>query len=65
MIIGRYLLTAFGLDLKFSENIIHGGEGLYKVFLVPMVDVDNNHFNILRVKIVKPEESFIDMYVSE
>ena len=27
MVIGRYLLNALGLDLKFSENIIIDGEG--------------------------------------
>ena len=25
MILGRDLLTVLGLDLKFSENVIHGG----------------------------------------
>ena len=27
MILGRYLLTALVLDIKFSENIILGGDG--------------------------------------
>ena len=30
MILGRYLLTALGLDLKFSENVILGGDGPFK-----------------------------------
>ena len=30
-----------------------------------MVDVDNSYFNILAAKTVKPEESFINAYVSE
>ena len=30
MILGRYLLTALGLDLKFSENTIIVGEGPYE-----------------------------------
>ena len=29
MILGRYLLTALGLDLKFYYNIIIGGGGPY------------------------------------
>ena len=30
MILGRYLITALGLDIKFSENIILGGDGPFK-----------------------------------
>ena len=29
MIVGRDLLTALGLDLKFSDSIIVGGKGSY------------------------------------
>ena len=47
MILGRDLLTAMGLDLKFSENIIIVGEGLYKWCLVPMVDLGNYDFKSL------------------
>ena len=65
MILGRDLLTALGLDLKFSENVIHGGEGTYKGCSAPMVEVSNYNFNTLTSKIVKPEESFINVYVSE
>ena len=32
MTLGRDLLTALGLDLKFSLNVIHDGEGPYKGF---------------------------------
>ena len=27
MILGRDIITALGLDIKFSENVIIGGEG--------------------------------------
>ena len=30
MILGRDLLTALVLDIKFSENVIIGGEGPYE-----------------------------------
>ena len=30
MILGRYLLTVLGLYLRFSENVIIGGEGPYE-----------------------------------
>ena len=39
MILGRDLLTALGLDIKFYENIILGGDGTYKVCSAPMLDV--------------------------
>ena len=41
MILGRDLLTALGLDLKFSENIFIGGNGPYEGCSVPMVDLSN------------------------
>ena len=55
MILGRYLLTELGLDLEFSENVIHGREGPYKLCSAPMVDVNNYDFNILTAKKGKPE----------
>ena len=47
MILGRCLLTAMGLYIKFSENIIIGGEGLYKGCSAPMVDLSNYEFKSL------------------
>ena len=47
MILGRDLVTALGLDLKFSENIILGGDGPFKGFSVPMVDVSTYGFKPL------------------
>ena len=41
MILGRDPLTALGLDLKFSENVIIGREGPYEGCYTPMVDVRN------------------------
>ena len=63
IILGRDLLTALGLDLKFSENVIIGGKGTCEGCSVPMVDVSNCDFNIIMDKIVKLEESFINSYV--
>ena len=65
MILGRDLLTALVLTLKFSENFICGGEGPYKGCSEPMVDVNNYYFNIVMAKTVKQEEPFINAYVSE
>ena len=38
MILGRDQLTALVMDLKFSDNIIIGGDGPYKGCSAPMVD---------------------------
>ena len=64
MILGRDLLTELGLDLKLYENVICGGERLYKGCSEPMVDVNNYDFNVVTGKTVKPEESFINAYVN-
>ena len=44
MILGRDLLNALGLDLKFSENIIIHGEGPYEGCLAHMVNLSNYEF---------------------
>ena len=55
IILGRYLLTALVLDLKFSGSIIVGGEGSYEGCLEPMVYVGNYDYAPLTDKIVKME----------
>ena len=65
MTVDRDLLTALGLDLKCSKNVILGGEGLYKGCSVPIVDVGNYDFNIIMSKIVKLGESFINTYANK
>ena len=55
MILVRDLLTALGLDLKFSGNDIIGGDGPYEGCLEPMVNVSHFGFKSLTDKIVKPE----------
>ena len=47
MILGRDLLTALGLDLKFSESLIIGNEGPYEGFSSPMADLSNYDFKSL------------------
>ena len=37
MILGRYLLTALGLDLKISAKLITGGEGPYEGCLACLI----------------------------
>ena len=56
MILGRDLLIALVLDLKFSENIIIGEEVPRKGCLAPLVDVSNKIFTSMKDKTAKPEE---------
>ena len=49
-ILGRDLLTALGLDLKFYENVILRGEGPDEGCYASMVDVSNYDFNIITDK---------------
>ena len=63
MILGRDPLTALRMDPKFFKNIAVGGEGPYEGCLAPMVDISNYDFKSLTYKIVKPEQSFINLYV--
>ena len=65
MILGRYLLTTLGLDLKFDENIVINVAVPYEGCLSPMVDISNCEFKPLTYKIVKLEEYFINMYVNK
>ena len=65
MILGRYLLTALRLDLKFSKNIIIGVEGPYEGCYKSMVDVRNYNFDIITAKTVIPEDFSINLYVDE
>ena len=55
MILGRDILTTLGLNLKFSENVIIGGEGPLKGCSSHMVDVSNYYFKSITDKTVKPE----------
>ena len=56
MILGRYLLTALGLDIKFSKNIIICGDGPFKECPAPMLDVSTyvSWFSI-ESKLLQPE----------
>ena len=64
-ILGRDLLTALGLYLKFLEKFIIGGDRPYEGWLATMVDVSNCDFTYLTDKTVKSEESFINSYFNE
>ena len=65
MIIGRYLLTALGLERKFYDRVIVSGKGPYEGCLSPTVDISNCEYAPLTDKIVKPKESSLNLYVDE
>ena len=65
MLLGRDVLIALGLYLKFSENIILEDDGQFKGCSARMVDVSTYDFKTLTDNKVKPEESFINRYVGE
>ena len=65
MILGRDLLIALVLDIKFSENVMIGSEGPYEGCFVTMVDVINYEFTSITDKTVRLEGSFINLYVNE
>ena len=51
------------MDLKFSKSIIVGGGGSHKGCSESMVDVIDYGFKPLTDEIIKPEESFMNLYV--
>ena len=53
MILSRDLLTALGLDLTFSDNIILRSERTYEGCSAPIVNSRNYKFKSLTNKIVK------------
>ena len=63
MILGRDLLTALGLDHKFSDNFIIVYNRQYGGCLAPMIDVSNYYFTSLADKRVKTKEFFINSYI--
>ena len=47
MILVRDLIATLGLDIKFSEKLVIGGEGPYEGCLAPMDDFINHDFKSL------------------
>ena len=50
MILGRDLITALGLDLKFSGNLIISGEGPHEGCSSHIADVNNYEFKSITKK---------------
>ena len=64
MILGRYLLTDLGLDIKISEHLIEADSGPLKGSKTPMVNLGPYEFNILNTGEITPEESFINTLIN-
>ena len=62
MILGRYLLTALGLNLEISDQFIKADDGNLKVSTAPVVDMDTYEFKSLNAGKITPEELFTNTY---
>ena len=56
MILGRYLLTESGLNLKFSEHVIKADDGHFKGSKTTMVDLSTYILKYLSTGNITPEE---------
>ena len=65
MILSRDPITTLRLYIKFSENVILGRERSHEDCLAPMYDLSNCGFTSITDKTLKPEESFLNLYVNE
>ena len=65
MILGRNLLTAFGMNLKLSEHVIKADDGTLKGSTAPMVDLVKYQFKDLNIEEITPEELFMNAYMEE
>ena len=65
MMLGWYILTQLGLNLKFSEHVIESGDGTFKGSTTPIVDLGTYIFKDLNTSKSTPEEFFTGDYVKE
>ena len=56
MILGRYLLTALGLNLKFSDCVIEADDEAFKGSTSSMVDLGTYEFKYLNTGNIRPDE---------
>ena len=55
MILGRYLLTTLGLNLKLSDHFIEADDGPFKGSTSPMVDMGTYEFKYLNTGNITPK----------
>ena len=61
-ILGIYILTALGLNLKFSDHVIEADDGNFKGSTAPMFDMGNYEFKDFNAGKIAPEEPFMKAY---
>ena len=62
MVVDRDLLTALGLNLNFSGQVIEENDGPFNGSASPMADLGTYEFKYLNTRKITPEESFINSY---
>ena len=62
MTLGRYPITALGLNLKLFKRVIKGGGGTIERFTIPMVDLDLYSY-MSKCRKITPKEYFIYSYL--
>ena len=65
MILGRYLSTALGLNLKLPKHIIESGDISLKLPTAPIIDLGAYKFKDLNTDKITPEEYFRNTYMHE
>ena len=65
MILGIDLLTSMENNLTFLSHVIIGDGEPYKGCSALMLEINYYDFNSLTYKKIKPEESFINLYIDE
>ena len=55
MILGRDLLTALGINLKFSDHVIEADYGPFKGLMLTMVDLGEYEFKYLNTGNITPK----------
>ena len=65
MILGIYLLTELGLNLKFSDHVIEADDGTFKGSTSPMIDLGTYEFKDLNIGNITTKESFTNAYAEE
>ena len=65
IILGQYLLTQLGLNIKFSEHVIKADDGPFYGSTTHMVDLSTYIFKDLNIGKITPEESFTNVYIEE
>ena len=63
IILGIYLLTQSGLNLKLSEHVTKADYGTFKGSITPMVDLGAYVFKYLNIGEITPKELFTNAHV--